>query len=192
MLTWRPTYGASNVACLLKTRRAFGPVRKAFKTRSPRPTCRTRIASMYSLAGEPHHPHAGLSKCFFSVREKALKPKKLIILDGSAHAQFLFQTGSRRTGHARDFAISFGAVKPSGIPVLAPVPFEAAFQYHARAASANVEANSQVDTECRLHLPIAPGEELVHLRLSARADVNALDLSIVFERRRKGLALPAK
>jgi hypothetical protein len=34
-----------------------------------------------------------LSKCFFSVREKALKPKKLIILDGSAHAQFLFQTG---------------------------------------------------------------------------------------------------
>jgi hypothetical protein len=48
---------------------------------------------MYSLAGEPHHPYAGLSKCFFSVREKALKPKKLIILDGSAHAQFLFQTG---------------------------------------------------------------------------------------------------
>ncbi len=42
--------------------------------------------------------------------EKAPKPKELIILDGSAHAQFSFPNGSECSRHARDPAIPFNAV----------------------------------------------------------------------------------
>ncbi len=42
--------------------------------------------------------------------EKAPQPKELIVLDGSAHAQFLFQTRSGRSSDARDPAIPYHAL----------------------------------------------------------------------------------
>src|SRR5476649_147320 len=68
-----------------------------------------------------------------------------------------------------------------------PIPLEAALQNDSRPVAPKVEARAQVDAEPRPQFPVAPHKQLMHLRLSARRDVDALNLTVVFERWRKGL-----
>src|SRR5277367_4189702 len=70
----------------------------------------------------------------------------------------------------------------SWFPGATPVPFEPALQNNARPAAAEIETNPKVDHEFRLHLPIAPQEELVDFRLSTRRNIDAFDFAVVFER----------
>src|SRR5450432_2473777 len=72
-----------------------------------------------------------------------------------------------------------------------PIPFEAALQNYSRPVASKIEARAQVDAEPRPQFPVASDKQLMHLRLSARRDVDALDFSVVFERWRKGFALPS-
>src|ERR1017187_3282350 len=74
---------------------------------------------------------------------------------------------------------------------MGPIPLEAALQHQAGTAAGEVEARAHVDLEEPRHLPVATREQLVHFRLCARADIDALHLAIVFERWRKALSLPA-
>ena len=73
-----------------------------------------------------------------------------------------------------------------------PIPLKAAFQDDAWTAAAQIESDAHVDQETRARLPVATRKQLVNLRLKVRFHVKAFDLTIVFERRREGFALPAQ
>src|SRR5271163_3102922 len=72
-----------------------------------------------------------------------------------------------------------------------PVPFQAAFEHNPRTAAPHIGANTQVHQKIRREFPVSAKEQLMHLRLSARTYIDALDLTVIFDRRRKGLAPPA-
>lgn len=61
----------------------------------------------------------------------------------------------------------------------APIPFKAALQDHSRAIAPEVEAGSKVDAEPWPEVPVAPDKQLMDLRLGARWNINALDLSVI-------------
>src|SRR5580704_13206762 len=76
------------------------------------------------------------------------------------------------------------------VGLCAPIPFKTALQNHARPAASKIKADSQVDAEPRPQFPVASRKQLMDLRLSPGRNIDALDLSVVLERRREGLPLP--
>src|SRR5437764_6310963 len=74
----------------------------------------------------------------------------------------------------------------------APVPFEAALQNCAGTAAAEIEADAEVHLKHGRDLPVSSAEQLMHLRLRARWDIDALDFTVILQRRREGPAFPTQ
>ena len=65
------------------------------------------------------------------------------------------------------------------------MPLKPGLQHDAGAIAPQIERQSEVDQKFRFHLPITAHEELVHFRLRARGNIDAVDFTVVLERRRK-------